>query len=190
MAGTFATCWGLVDERMAVYHDTEWAVPCHDDAALFERLLLEGFQAGLSWSTILNRREGFREAFHGWDARRIATYDDAEIARLLGDARIIRNRLKVEGAVKNARAFLALQYEHGSFDRYVWSFAPRDSPVPAERGDVPASSPEAAAMSKALRAAGMTFVGPTICYAFMQSVGMVNDHLSDCPAREKSLRKT
>jgi DNA-3-methyladenine glycosylase I len=184
----FPTCWGPGDALMAAYHDTEWGVPCHDDIDLFERLLLEGFQAGLSWSTILNKRENFRRAFDGWDPTVVARYDEAKIARLLEDPGIVRNRLKVAGAVRNARAFLELQAAHGTFDRYIWSFTGGDVlPGPARRSfrDVPAKTPESDAMSKALQKAGFTFVGSTICYAFMQSVGMVNDHLIDCPARTR-----
>ncbi|MGK2965997.1 MAG: DNA-3-methyladenine glycosylase I [Tepidiformaceae bacterium] len=183
---TTTTCWGDTDPLMAAYHDTEWAVPCHDDRDLFERLMLEGFQAGLSWSTILKKRDNFFRAFDGWDATRIVAYGPDDIARLMADAGIVRNRLKVEGAVKNARAFLALQAEHGAFDRYIWSFtggATLDRPAPQSFAEVPPTAPESDAMSKALRKAGFTFVGSTICYAFMQSTGMVNDHLASCPAR-------
>ena len=181
-----AVCWGEVSLLDAEYHDNEWGVPCHDDQQLFERLMLEGFQAGLSWSTILVKRKNFHHAFDGWDAARVANYGPPDIARLLADAGIVRNRLKVHGAVKNAQAFLRLQAGHGTFDQFIGSFAAalaRDRPVPRERGDVPASTPESGAMSKALKAEGMTFVGSTICYAFMQSTGMVNDHLERCPAR-------
>lgn len=177
-------CWGEVGPLDAEYHDTEWGRACHDDGELFERLMLEGFQAGLSWSLILARRESFRAAFDGWDAARIAEYGDADIARLMGDPGIVRNRLKVQGAVKNARAFLDLQAEHGTFDRYIWAFAPVPQHAPTSSGDVPATTPESDAMSKALKKLGFTFVGSTICYAFMQSVGMVNDHLAGCPARD------
>lgn len=177
-------CWGLVGPLDAAYHEREWGVPCHDDRELFERLMLEGFQAGLSWSTILAKRENFRVAFEGWDAARIATYGAADVARLLADPGIVRNRLKVEGAIRNARAFLQLQREHGTFDRYAWSFV-GGSPLPwtARRtlAEVPATTAQSDAMSKAFKKAGMTFVGSTICYAFMQSVGMVNDHLAGCP---------
>ena len=182
----FPTCWGMLDAGYARYHDTEWAVPCHDDRELFERLILEGFQAGLSWSTILNKRENFRRAFDGWDAERVAAYGPDDVARLMADAGIVRNRLKCEGAVKNATAFLAAQAEFGTFDRYIWSFvggAPLMAPAPVAMIEVPAMTPESDAMSKALKKRGFTFVGSTICYAFMQSVGMVNDHLADCPAR-------
>jgi DNA-3-methyladenine glycosylase I len=179
-------CWGLVGPLDAAYHDTEWGVPCHDDRDLFERLMLEGFQAGLSWSTILAKRENFRHAFDGWDAERIAAYGPGDIARLMADPGIVRNRLKVKAAVKNARAYLAVREEHGTFDAYIWSFvggAPLDRPAPATFAEVPATTPESDAMSKALKKRGFTFVGSTICYAFMQSVGMVNDHLADCPTR-------
>lgn len=179
-------CWGMVGPLDAAYHDTEWGVPCHDDGELFERLMLEGFQAGLSWSTILAKRENFWRAFEGWDPERIARYGPGDIARLMNDAGIVRNRLKVEGAVKNARAFLDAQAEHGTFDRYIWSFTgggTLDRPTPRTFGDIPATSPESDAMSKALKKRGFTFVGTTICYAFMQSIGMVNDHLVDCPVR-------
>lgn len=180
------SCWGLVDELMAQYHDLEWGVPCRDDRELFERLMLEGFQAGLSWSTILNKRENFRAAFEGWDPSVIANYGERDIDRLLADAGIVRNRLKVAGAVRNARAFLEVQAEHGTFSAYIWAFAPPqhpDIPVPTSWNEIPARTSESDVMSKALQKRGFTFVGSTICYAFMQSVGMVNDHLAGCPAR-------
>jgi DNA-3-methyladenine glycosylase I len=184
----YPTCWGLAGALDAAYHDTEWGVPCHDDRDLFERLMLEGFQAGLSWSTILSKREHFRAAFDQWDPARIAAYGPEDVARLLADAGIVRNRLKVEGAVKNARAFLQLVAQEGSFDRYAWSFTGGttvERPAPLAFADVPATTPEGQAMSKDLKRRGFTFVGPTICYAFMQSVGMVNDHLADCPTRKR-----
>lgn len=171
---------------MAAYHDNEWGKPRHDDATLFEMLMLEGFQAGLSWSTILNKRENFRRAFDGWDPVRIAAYGENDIARLLADPGIVRNRLKVAGAVKNAQTFLEVQKEHGSFDKLAWSFVggkTLELPAPTSWRDVPAKTAASDAMSKGLLKAGFTFVGSTICYAFMQSVGMVNDHLADCPAR-------
>ncbi|MGE3073450.1 MAG: DNA-3-methyladenine glycosylase I [Dehalococcoidia bacterium] len=180
------TCWGPGDALMAAYHDTEWAVPCHDDHELFERLMLEGFQAGLSWSTILNKRENFRRAFEGWDPATVAEFDDTKVESLLQDTGIVRNRLKVMGAIRNARAFLEIQDEHGSFSDYIWRFTggrPLDRPAPTSWKDVPAKTGESDAMSRALQKAGFTFVGSTICYAFMQSVGMVNDHLAGCPAR-------
>ena len=179
-------CWGLVTPLDAAYHDTEWGVPCHDDLELFERLILEGFQAGLSWSTILAKRENFRRAFDAFDPLAIAAYGPADYERLLADPGIVRNRLKVHGATKNARAFLDVQREHGTFDHYIWSFVeglPADRPIPQQFCEVPATTAESDAMSKDLRKRGFTFVGSTICYAFMQSVGMVNDHLAHCPAR-------
>ena len=182
-------CWGMVGPLDAEYHDCEWGVPCHDDGELFERLILEGFQAGLSWSTILAKRENFRRAFDGFDATRIAAYGPADIARLMGDAGIVRNRLKVEASVKNARAFLVARAEHGTFDRYIWSFvggAPLVRPVATTMAGIPATTPESDAMSKALKKRGFTFVGSTICYAFMQSVGMVDDHLAACPVRQRA----
>lgn len=181
-----SVCWGEVGPLDAAYHDTEWGVPCHDDRELYERLVLEGFQAGLSWSTILAKRENFRRAFDNWDAERIAAYGEDDLARLMQDTGIVRNRLKVAGAVKNARGYLAARREFGTFDAFAWSFtggATLDRPAPVARGDVPAMTPESDAMSKELRKRGFTFVGSTICYAFMQSTGMVNDHLADCPAR-------
>ena len=187
------TCWGLADELMAQYHDLEWGVPCHNDRELFERLMLEGFQAGLSWSTILNKRENFRAAFDDWVPILVARYTDDDIERLLADPGIVRNRLKVVGAVRNARAFLQVQEEYESFDAYIWQFAPRvmpDAPIPASWKEIPARTEESDAMSKALQKRGFTFVGSTICYAFMQSVGMVNDHLAGCPARNAVAHRT
>ena len=175
--------WAGSDPLMIAYHDEEWGVPCHDDRELFERLMLEGFQAGLSWSTILRKRENFFRAFDGWDAERIAAYGPDDLARLMADPGIVRNRLKVEGAVKNARAYLAVRDERGSFDDYVWSFvggAPLAKPVYASLSEVPVSTSESDALSKDLKRRGFTFVGTTICYAFMQSVGMVNDHIVGC----------
>jgi DNA-3-methyladenine glycosylase I len=175
---------------MAAYHDEEWGIRCHDDRKLFEMLVLEGFQAGLSWSTILNKRENFRRAFDNWDAERIAAYGPDDVARLMADPGIVRNRLKVEAAVKNARASLAARDEFGSFDAYIRTFvggAPLIRPAPRTFTEVPATTPESDAMSKALKKRGFTFVGSTICYAFMQSVGMVNDHLADCPIRSPGM---
>ncbi len=178
--------WVGNDPLMIAYHDEEWGVPCYDDDRLFERLMLEGFQAGLSWSTILKKWDNFFQAFDGWDARKIAIYGDEEIARLMADPGIVRNRLKVNGAVKNARAFLDVQQKEGSFSTYVWSFvggAPLDRPAPQGLGDVPSSTRESDILSKDLKKRGFTFVGTTIIYAFMQSVGMVNDHMADCFCR-------
>jgi DNA-3-methyladenine glycosylase I len=164
------------------YHDTEWGVPEHDDRKLFEMLILEGAQAGLSWSTILNKRENYRAAFDNFDPRTVAAYDDAKIAALLADPGIVRNRLKVNAAIKNARAFLAVQQEFGSFDAYIWRFVGGQPKKNAWRTmqEMPAHTPESDAMSKDLIKRGFTFVGSTICYAFMQAVGMVNDHVVEC----------
>jgi len=165
------------------YHDTEWGAPIHDDRALFELLILEGAQAGLSWSTILAKRENYRRAFDGFDATRIARYDAKKVAALLANAGIVRNRLKITATIGNARAYLLLHVEPGGFDRFVWSFVGGKPIVNHrhDRGAVPARSPESDALSKALLTHGFKFVGPTICYAFMQASGMVNDHLITCP---------
>ncbi len=174
--------WAGDDPLYVRYHDEEWGVPVHDDRQLFEMLNLEGAQAGLSWITILRKRDNYRAAFDNFDATKIAAYDEAKIAELLANPGIVRNRLKVRGVVKNAQAFLAVQEEFGSFDAYIWRFVGGE-PIVNERrtvGDIPAQSPEAEAMSKDLKKRGFTFVGPTICYAFMQAVGMVNDHTVDC----------
>jgi len=164
------------------YHDREWGVPVHDDRLLFEFLILEGAQAGLSWSTILNKRANYRRAFADFDAQRVARFTPARVQKLMQDEGIVRNRLKIESTVTNARAFLAVQDEFGSFDRYVWGFvdgAPRQN---ARRSlkQIPARSAESDALSKDLQRRGFRFVGSTICYAFMQAVGMVNDHLISC----------
>jgi DNA-3-methyladenine glycosylase I len=164
------------------YHDLEWGVPVHDDRVLFEFLILEGAQAGLSWETILNKREAYREAFASFDPARVARYTAARIDRLLQNPGIVRNRLKIHSAVGNARAFLAVQGEYGSFDAYVWSFVggtPRVNGWKTLR-QIPARTPESDALSRDLLRRGFKFVGSTICYAFMQAVGMVNDHTTDC----------
>ncbi len=174
--------WVSDDPLYIQYHDEEWGVPAHDDRHLFEMLCLEGAQAGLSWITILRKRENYRAAFDYFDAIKIAGYDEAKIAELLTNPGIVRNKLKVNGFVKNARAFLAVQAEFGSFDAYLWRFV-GGQPIQAQRvslRDVPAQTLEAEAMSKDLKKRGFTFVGPTICYAFMQACGMVNDHTVDC----------
>ncbi len=164
------------------YHDEEWGAPAHDDRTLFEFLILEGAQAGLSWSTILNKRENYRKAFVGFDPRRVARYDRRKIQQLLRDPGIVRNRLKIASAVQNAKAFLRLQEELGSFDRYIWQFTGGTPRINAWRSpkQVPARTTESDAMSKDLKHRGFKFVGSTICYAFMQAVGMVNDHVVDC----------
>jgi len=173
---------GIAEPIYARYHDQEWGVPQPDDRALFEKLVLEGFQAGLSWLTILKKRENFRAAFHGFDPERIARYGAKDVARLLRDPGIVRNRLKVESAVTNARAFLAVQKEFGSFDRYLWAFVGGAPILNARKGhgDVPARTAESDALSKDLKHRGFRFVGSTICYAYMQAVGLVNDHLVTC----------
>lgn len=170
--------WAGDDPLYVAYHDEEWGVPVHDDRRLFEMLILEGAQAGLSWITVLRRREGYRRAFDGFDPEKIARYGERRKAALLQDEGIIRNRAKIDAAVRNARAFLEIE----SFDRLLWDFV---GGVPKqnrwkEMKEVPAETPESKAMSKELRRRGFTFVGPTICYAFMQAVGMVNDHLTGC----------
>lgn len=175
--------WAGDDALMCAYHDEEWGVPVYDDRELFERLLLECFQAGLSWRTILHKRENFRRAFDGFDPQKVAGYGEGKIAELLTDAGIVRNRLKVRGAVRNAQAFLRLAEEHGSFSAWLWPFVDGkpllpDAPLTPE--SIPAETETAQALSKALKKAGFTFVGPTICYAFMQSVGMVDDHVVGC----------
>ncbi len=164
------------------YHDEEWGVPVHDDRTLFEFLILEGAQAGLSWNTILNKRARYRQVFDGFDAERIARYDRRKTERLLRDPGIVRNKLKVASAVSNAKAFLRVQKEFGSFDRYIWQFVdgkPRVSSPKSSR-QVPARTVESDALSQDLKKRGFNFVGSTICYAFMQAVGMVNDHFVDC----------
>jgi DNA-3-methyladenine glycosylase I len=167
---------------MIAYHDEEWGVSVHDDRLLFEFLILEGAQAGLSWETILNKRENYRRAFDRFDPRKVARYDRRKVRELLANAGIVRNRLKIGAAISNAKAFLAIQKEFGSFDRYVWQFVggrPKKSNWRRSQ-HVPASTPESDAMSKDLKRRGFRFVGSTICYAFMQATGMVNDHALDC----------
>ena len=167
---------------MIAYHDEEWGVPVHDDRLLFESLVLDGAQAGLSWSTILNKRDAYREAFAGFDPARVARFDSRRVERLMGNAGIVRNRLKIESAVTNARACLQVQREAGSFDRFVWSFVGGAPKINRRRSihNVPARTRESDALSDALRQRGFRFVGSTICYAFMQATGLVNDHLVVC----------
>ena len=175
-------CTWPKSELDTAYHDAEWGVPVHDDRLLFEFLILEGAQAGLSWSTILKKRENYRRAFDNFDARKIAKYDARKVKKLLADPGIVRNRLKVAAAVQNAKAFLAVQSEFGSFDAYLWQFV-GGRPIQNHRHSlkgIPARTSESDAMSKDLLRRGFKFVGPTICYAFMQAVGMVNDHTVDC----------
>ena len=178
-----ARCPWPTTELYIAYHDHEWGVPLHDDRLLFEFLVLEGAQAGLSWLTILNKRENYRRAFDGFDARKVARYGPRKVAALLADPGIVRNRLKITSAIRNAQAFLAVQREFGSFDRYLWQFTGGRPIQNAWRSvmQVPARTPESDAMSRDLRERGFTFVGSTICYAHMQATGMVNDHLVTCP---------
>jgi DNA-3-methyladenine glycosylase I len=183
MSASSSRCAWAQAEPNLTYHDTEWGVPLHDDRALFELLILEGVQAGLSWTTILNKRANYRRAFDGFDAEKISRYGARDVARLLADAGIVRNRLKIAATIANAKAFLAAQREFGSFDRFIWQFVGGRPLQPKRRAmtDVPARTPESDAMSKALLQRGFKFVGSTICYAFMQASGMVNDHLVTCP---------
>ena len=175
--------WALHGDPLNLgYHDTEWGVPAHDDRHLFEMLVLEGAQAGLSWSTILRKREGYRAAFAGFDPEKVARFDKRKRERLLRDPAIVRNRLKVESAIANAKAVLAIRDELGSLDAYVWSFvdgAPRQNRWRALR-ELPAETLESRAMSKDMKKRGFRFVGPTVCYAFMQATGLVNDHVVSC----------
>ncbi|MGB8065400.1 MAG: DNA-3-methyladenine glycosylase I [Candidatus Sulfotelmatobacter sp.] len=175
-------CAWAVGEQSIRYHDEEWGVPVHDDRVLFEFLILEGAQAGLSWSTILNKRENYRRAFDDFDAKRIAVYDRKKISALLKDSGIVRNRLKINSTVENAKAFLRVREEFGSFDRYIWQFVGGQPLVNWRKSlkQVPARTAESDAMSKDLKRRGFKFVGSTICYAFMQAVGMVNDHVVTC----------
>jgi DNA-3-methyladenine glycosylase I len=174
--------WALSSQQYLDYHDREWGLPTHDDRKLFEMLILEGVQAGLSWSLILKKRAGYFQAFDGFDAHKIARYDDRKVQELLANPEIVRNRLKIQAAIQNARAFLELQSQYGSFDAFLWRFVGGQPLQNAWQTlqDIPASTRESDAMSKELKRHGFTFVGTTICYAFMQAVGMVNDHIMEC----------
>ena len=175
--------WVPLDRPLYLaYHDEEWGVPEHDDRHLFEMLTLEGAQAGLSWSTILNKREGYRRAFAGFEPAKVARFDSRKVDRLLADPSIVRNRMKVESTVANARAVLRVQGDDGSLDSYLWSFVDGSPKVNRFRklGEIPAETPESKAMSKDLKRRGFRFVGPTVCYAFMQACGLVNDHVASC----------
>ena len=182
-------CSWARNELAIRYHDEEWGTPLHDEHQLFEFLILEGAQAGLSWDTILKKRENYRKAFNRFDPRRVAKYDRTKIQALLRDPGLVRNRLKINAAVQNAKIFLQVQKEFGSFDRYVWQFV-GGCPIvnPWRSKQVPASTPESDAISKDLKKRGFTFVGSTICYAFMQAVGMVNDHAKNCFRRQEIIR--
>jgi len=174
--------WCVKDPLYLAYHDEEWGVPVHDDRRLFEKLVLEGAQAGLSWLTILKKREGYRKAFDRFDVERVARYGEARVQRLLGNPEIVRNRRKIESAIRNAREVLRIQEEFGSLDAFLWKyvdFEPKQNAWKA-LSRIPARTKESDAMSRDLKKRGFSFVGPTICYAFMQSMGMVNDHTTDC----------
>jgi len=174
--------WAIANPLEREYHDEEWGVPVHDDRLLFELLILEGAQAGLSWATILQKRAGYMAAFDNFNVKKIARYSDAKKEKLLQESGIVRNKLKISAAVTNAKCFLTVQKEYGSFDSYIWSFV-GGSPIQNRwktMADVPAITPEAEAMSKDLKRRGFKFVGPTTCYAYMQAAGMVNDHLISC----------
>ncbi len=174
--------WATSDPLYILYHDHEWGVPVHDERKLFEMLILEGAQAGLSWITILKKRVNYLKAFDNFDAKKVARYDSKKVTQLLNNEGIIRNRLKIDSAIQNARAFLAIQKEFGSFDKYIWKFVGGRQKVNRWKSlrEVPAKTPESDAMSKDLKLRGFKFVGSTICYAFMQATGMVNDHVQGC----------
>lgn len=172
--------WADSTDDYRAYHDDEWGRPVHGDIALYERISLEAFQSGLSWLTILRKRPSFRAAFDGFDPRLIAAYGDEDVDRLMADAGIVRNRRKVEATIQNARALVVMQDSGDSLDTLVWSFAPSPRPRPRSMAEVPASTPESTALSKALKARGFAFVGPTTMYAAMQACGLVDDHLADC----------
>ena len=174
--------WAGATEEYMAYHDLEWGKPVHDEHGLYERLMLEAFQSGLSWLTILRKREGIRDAFCSFDPEKVAGFTGEDIERLMLDARIIRNRQKINAAVTNAKATIALR-EHGGLDALIWSFAPSSTSVPQSTHEVPAITPESTALAKALKKAGFVFVGPTTAYAAMQAIGIVNDHLAACHAR-------
>jgi DNA-3-methyladenine glycosylase I len=182
--------WSLTDPLYRTYHDDEWGVPVHDDRKLFEMLILEGAQAGLSWITILKKRKNYRAAFDRFDPRKIAAYDTRKKKELLANAGIVRNRLKIEATISNARAFLAVQKEFGSFDSYIWQFAGGKPTMNrwTSLKEIPPKTPESDAMSKDLKRRGFRFVGSTICYAFMQATGMVNDHVTPCFRHKQLLR--
>jgi DNA-3-methyladenine glycosylase I len=177
--------WAGSTPEYRAYHDDEWGRPVVDDVRIYEKLSLEGFQSGLSWLTILRKREGFRRAFAGFEPEKVALFDDGDVARLLADAAIVRHRGKIEATIANASATLAVRADRGSLAALVWEFEPprRGRPVPVRLGDLPPRTAESVALSKALRRYGFRFVGPTTAYAAMQSLGLVNDHLKGCPAR-------
>jgi DNA-3-methyladenine glycosylase I len=182
--------WCGDDPLYVAYHDQEWGVPCHDERSLFEFLILEGAQAGLSWITILRKRENYRRAYHGFDAQKIARYGEKDVARLLADAGIVRNRLKVAASIDNARATLELYEQGGSLDQLLWSFVDGRPRINRwkKMSDIPPITPQAEAMSKELKRRGFRFIGPTVMYAHMQATGMVNDHLVTCPRHTEVMR--
>jgi len=176
-------CWPVRTELMRAYHDDEWGRPVHDEARLLEKIVLEGFQSGLSWEVILRKREAFREAFAGFDAERLAAFGPADVERLLGDPGIVRNRRKIEAAIDNGRAAAAMHARGETLDELIWSHRPERERVPRALADLPSSSPESTALAKELKRRGFAFVGPTTMYALMQAVGVVDDHLDDCCVR-------
>ncbi len=182
--------WPGTDEQMLHYHDTEWGTPVHDDKKHFEFIVLDSFQAGLSWKTILHRRKHFKKAFANFDVKKVAKFDEVKALELMQNEGIIRNKLKITGTIKNAKAFIEIQKEYGSFDTYIWQFVDNKPIVSKvkQSSDIRATSPESDAMSNALKKRGFTFVGSTICYAYMQAAGMVNDHLVSC-SRFKEVQK-
>ena len=183
MMGEVSRCYGDGDELMTAYHDEEWGVPVHDDEQLFEKLILDGFQAGLSWRTVLYKRDNFRRAFDGFDPKKISRYTDKDKERLLADAGIIRNRLKIDATITNAQAYLEILNDLGTFNDFLWSFTGGETlkqTLAKNLKEIPSSSAESDAMSKALKQRGFKFVGTTICYAFMQAVGIVDDHIITC----------
>lgn len=179
--------WPKDDELMIEYHDKEWGVPVHDDRKLFEFMVLDAFQAGLSWKTILHRRKGFCKAFDNFDYNKVAKYNESRYNKLLADEAIIRNRMKIRATINNAKAFLKVRKEFGSFDKYIWQFTKQKTIVNKWKdiSEIPASSPESDLMSKDLKKRGFNFAGTTICYAFMQAAGMINDHLISCPRHKE-----
>jgi len=182
--------WPAKDEQMLAYHNTEWGTPVHDDKKHFEFLVLDCFQAGLSWKTILHRRKHLKKAFANFNVKKVADFDEAMVLELMQNAGIIRNKLKITGTIKNAKAFIEIQKEFGSFDKYIWQFTDNKTIVTnvKQSSDIKATSPESDEMSKALKKRGFTFVGSTICYAYMQAAGMVNDHLVSC-SRYREVQK-
>ena len=183
--GLARPAWAATDPLLMTYYDTEWGMPVRDERGVYERLSLEAFQSGLSWATILRKREAFREAFDDFDPDTVASYDDADRARLLGDARIVRNRLKIDAAIDNAKATVALRAE-GGLAAFVWSFQPSRTPAPATLAEIPTTSPESTALSKALKQKGFRFVGPTTMHALMEAIGIVDTHLVDSHRRGSS----